>query len=260
MNAIFICVIVLDKMCFHMLNLFWFKHKKIFECFRCFWKVLYFYKKWKISKTVLPCFGGSVVGHSSRMLQPWACIFVLATCSWVNGLVMRGTQRFSWLSLRLPRSRPSRHEKHLEFFFTIVTLSVLTAWPSDLLATCFSHEKRVFWVSKTVFKTFSIFPSTFCDCLLSSPFLSQLILTQTLRVTLYKLHFYTFSPSNLQEKGMGSHFLTSYLVFWTSFSWIFVLMFCFFFVFVFVFVMSLFRFLRLSMFGLLRYCSYVNLF
>ena len=124
------------------------------------------------------------------------------------------------------------HEKHLEIFFTIVTLSVLTAWPSDLLATCFSHEKRMFCVSKTVFKTFSIFPSTFCDCLLSSPFLSQLILTQTLRVTLNKLHFCIFSPPNLQEKDMSSHFLTSYLVFWTSFSWIFVLLFYLFFFFV----------------------------
>ena len=26
-------------MCFHMLNLCWVKHKKIFECFKCFWKV-----------------------------------------------------------------------------------------------------------------------------------------------------------------------------------------------------------------------------
>ena len=122
------------------------------------------------------------------------------------------------------------------------------------LATCFSREKCVFCVSKTDFKTFSVFSSTFCDHSLSSPFLSQLKLTQTLCVTLYKLHFCTFSPPNLQEKGMGSHFLTSYLVFWTSFSWIFVLMFCF------IFVMGLFWFLRLSLFGLLRYCSYVTLF
>ena len=122
------------------------------------------------------------------------------------------------------------------------------------LATCFSREKCVFCVSKTDFKTFSVFSSTFCDHSLSSPFLSQLKLTQTLCVTLYKLHFCTFSPSNLQEKGMGSYFLASYLVFWTSFSWIFVLMFCF------IFVMGLFWFLRLSLFGLLRYCSYVTLF
>ena len=122
-------------MCFHVLNLCWIKHKKIFECFRCFWKVLCFYKNRKISKTVLPCFGDSVVGHLSRMLQPQA-----------RGL---------------------------------------------FLVTCFSREKCVFCISKTVFKTFSVFPSTFCDCSLSSPFLSQLKLTQTL----LKLHFCTiFSP------------------------------------------------------------------
>ena len=89
-------------------------------------------------------------------------------------------------------------------------------------------------------------------------FLSQLKLIQTLHVTFYKLYFCTCSPSNLQEKGMGSYFLTSYLVFWASFSWIFVLVFCF-------FAMGLFLFfffflLGLSLFGLLRYCSYVNLF
>ena len=150
MNAIFIYVIVLVKMCFHMLNLCWFKHKKIFECFRCVLESILFLQKLKISKIVLPYFGDSVVGHSSRMLQPWACIFVLATCSWVNGLVMRGTQRFSWLSLRLPRSRPSRHEKHLEFFFTILSLSVSAACLGNLLATHPSREKRMFgkkWVN-----------------------------------------------------------------------------------------------------------------
>ena len=54
----------LIKLCFHMLNLCWFKHKKIFECFRCFWKVFWFYKKLKISKTVLPCFWGLSCGSS----------------------------------------------------------------------------------------------------------------------------------------------------------------------------------------------------
>ena len=47
--------------------------------------------------------------------------------------------------------RPSSHEKHLEIFFTILTLSLLAACLSNLLATCFSHEKRVFYISKTVF-------------------------------------------------------------------------------------------------------------
>ena len=71
MNAIFICVIVLVKMCFHMLNLCWFKNKKIFECFRCFWKVLCFYKNWKISKNSVTLFWrlsrGSSKSHAIAM-------------------------------------------------------------------------------------------------------------------------------------------------------------------------------------------------
>ena len=46
--------------------------------------------------------------------------------------------------------RPSSCEKHLENFFTILSLSVLVACPGDLLATHPSREKRVFgkkWVS-----------------------------------------------------------------------------------------------------------------
>ena len=39
-----------------MFNLCWFKHKNIFECFRCFWKVLCFYKNWKISKNSVALF------------------------------------------------------------------------------------------------------------------------------------------------------------------------------------------------------------
>ena len=103
MNAIFICVIVLVKMYFHMLNLCWFKHKNILKCFRCFWKVLCFYKNWKISKTVLPYFGDSVAGHPSHEIQPRARVLILATCLRVKGPVARGTQRFSRLSSRLPR-------------------------------------------------------------------------------------------------------------------------------------------------------------
>ena len=94
--------------------------------------------------------------------------------------------------------RPSSREKHLEIFFTILSLNVLAACPGDLLVTCFSHKKRVFCVSKTAFKTFSVFPSNFCDCL-SSPFLSQLNLTQTLHVTLLKLHF-CIIPSPIFKK------------------------------------------------------------
>ena len=101
--------------------------------------------------------------------------------------------------------RPSSREKHLENFFTILSLSVLAACPSDLLATHPSREKRVFSISKTVFKTFSVFPSNFCDYSLSSPFLSQLKLTQTL----LKLHFSIIS-SQIFKKRYGfslSHFI-----------------------------------------------------
>ena len=64
MNVIFICVIVLDKICFHMLNLCWFKHKKIFEYFSCFWKVFCFYKNWKFQKLYCP-----ILATQSRVRQ-----------------------------------------------------------------------------------------------------------------------------------------------------------------------------------------------
>ena len=41
----------------HILNYMFIKHKKIFECFKCFWKVFLFWKISKISKTVQPYFG-----------------------------------------------------------------------------------------------------------------------------------------------------------------------------------------------------------
>ena len=83
MNAIFICVIVLDKMYFHMLNLCWFKHKKIFECFSCFWKVFYFYKNWKFQKQCcsvlatqsqvrqVACHSCVLVGRFWRLVREW---------------------------------------------------------------------------------------------------------------------------------------------------------------------------------------------
>ena len=67
-----------------------------------FGKYFVFTKTEKFQKTVLPCFSDSVAGHPSRMLQPWARVLILATCSQVKGPVARGTQRFSWLSSRLP--------------------------------------------------------------------------------------------------------------------------------------------------------------
>ena len=150
MNAIFICVIVLVKMCFHMLNLCWFKHKKIFECFRCFWKVLCFCKNKKISKIVFP-----VLATQSRVTQvacysrELVCWFWLLVCEWK--VQSRGVHRdFCGSACDSFAGRPSSREKHLEIFFTILTLSVLAACPGDLLVTQPSRKKRVFgkkWVS-----------------------------------------------------------------------------------------------------------------
>ena len=172
MNVIFICVIVLVKMCFHMLNLCWFKHNMIFECFRCFWKVLCFYKNWKISKTMLPYFGDS---SKSQVIQVACYSRELAGCFW--RLVCeweaqsRGVHRdFRGSAHDSLAGRPSSHEKHLEIFFIILTLSVLAACPGVLLATHPNCEKRMFCVSKTVFKTIFSFPSIFCDYSLSSLF------------------------------------------------------------------------------------------
>ena len=57
--------------------------------------------------------------------------------------------------------RPSSRKKTLRKFFTILTLSVLAACPGNLLATCFSREKRVFCVSKTVSLNFFSFSLDF---------------------------------------------------------------------------------------------------
>ena len=48
-----------------------------------------------------------------------------------------------------------------KFFFSILSLWVLAACPGDLLATHFSHEKRVFCVSKTVSLNFFNFSLEF---------------------------------------------------------------------------------------------------
>ena len=162
MNAIFICVIVLVKMCFHMLNLCLFKHKKIFEYFRCFWKVFCFYKKLKIFKNSVALFWllsrGSSKSHASTASScvNFGDLFVS------EGSSCKGyTEIFpAWLTLV---GRPSSHEKHLENF-----------------------SQFCLWVFLWLF-TFS-----------------QLNLSQTLRVTLYNLHYCTCSPPNLQEKGMRS--------------------------------------------------------
>ena len=111
-------------------------------------------------------------------------------------------------------SETSSREKHLANFFKSFGLKCFGGCPGDLLATCISREKRVFCVSKTVFKTFLVFPSNICDCSLSSPFLSLKHSMSHFKNHSFLHHFF----SNLQEKGMGFLCLTSFFMFLVCFS------------------------------------------
>ena len=154
MNAIFICVIVLDKMCFHMLNLCWFKHKKIFECFSCFWKVFCFYKNWKFQKLCCPilatqsqvrqvaCQSRELAGRFWRLVREWKV---------QSRRVHRdfcGSARDSFAS------ETSSRKKHLANFFKTFGLKCFGGCLGDWLVTSISREKCVFCVSKTVLPCF----------------------------------------------------------------------------------------------------------
>ena len=115
-NAIFICVIVLDKMCFHMLNLFLFKHKKIFKCFKCFWKVFCSSKTENFKNHFCPVLvthsrvsqvaglSHEFAGHFWRLVREWK-------------VQSRGLHRNFRNSARDSLAgRPSSREKHLEHF------------------------------------------------------------------------------------------------------------------------------------------------
>ena len=102
------------------------KNKKIFECFSCFWKVFCFCKKCqklnlKKKKTVLPYFGDSVAGWSSRMSQ-----------SRVHTEIFRDS---------LAGQCPSR-EKYLEYFSKFGFLIFLATQSGDLFAGGRSSRER----------------------------------------------------------------------------------------------------------------------
>ena len=134
-NAIFICVIVLDEMCFHMLNLCYFKHKKIFVCFSWFWKV-FCLKNLKISKIQF-CL---VLAAQSRVCQAASLSRIFAGHFWWLvrewKVQSRGSLRdFRGSARDSLAGRPSSREKHLEKFFKILFLSALAAWAGDCVAT-----------------------------------------------------------------------------------------------------------------------------
>ena len=93
-----------------------------------------------------------------------------------------------------------------------MSLSVSAASPGNLLATHFSREKRVFCISKTVFKTFFSFSLKF---LWLFTIFSISLSTKTdpnLSQTPFLHHFFS------SRKGMGFLCLTSFSMFWVYFS------------------------------------------
>ena len=148
-------------MCFHMLNLCWFKHKKIFECFRCFWKVFCSSKTENFRKrccTVLvtqsqvskiACHSRKLAGHFWRLVCEWK-------------VQSQGVHRdFCGSARDALASETSSRKKHLEIFSKILAWSVLAGVFGDYLATYLSREKRVFCTVRAVFKIFFSFPSNF---------------------------------------------------------------------------------------------------
>ena len=104
--------------------------------------------------------------------------------------------------------RPSSREKHLENFSQFCLLSVLAASPNDLLATHFSREKRVFCVSKTIFKTFSVFSLKFLWLFTIFPISLSIESNPNTSCHTSQSPFLHHSFSNLQEKGIGFLYLT----------------------------------------------------
>ena len=119
--------------------------------------------------------------------------------------------------------RPSSREKHLKFFsqfglWVFWRLDLATWWWLTSIAknTCLAK-------TRSVFKSFQFSLKPF----MTIHFLSQLNLTQTLRVILYKLHFWTCTPPNLQEEKVWALILSPHISYFASFSWVFVLVFWF---------------------------------
>ena len=175
-----------------MLNPCWSNTKRFLSILVVFGKSFIFAKISKISKTVLPCFGYSVVGWSSRMSQSWAHTKIfrgslaghypsrekyleyfsnfefscfsqlsLATCSRMEGPVVRGLRDFRGFPHDSLAGRTSSREKHLDKIFKIFVLNVLAIGPGNLIATWLIHENHVFCAYKSVFKCFQFFPRTF---------------------------------------------------------------------------------------------------
>ena len=191
-----------------MLNLCWYKLKKIFECFRCFWKVFCFYKNWKISKTLLPCFGDSVVGHLSHEIQPRARVLIWRLIrEWK--VQSRGLHKnFRGLARNSLAGWHSSREKHLENFsqfclWVFWRLDLVTCWRLTSVT-----KKACFAFRREFLKIFSAFSFDFLWLFAVFPISLSPVSDPITQCHTSQSPFLHHSFSNLQETGMGFLCLT----------------------------------------------------
>ena len=184
----------------------------------------------KIFLSILGVFGKYFIFAKTENFQKQRCL-VLATQSRVIQLTCHSrelTSRFwrlvcewkvqSWgvhrdfrdLAHDSLASETTNHEKHLANFFQIFWLEVFWRVSWRLIGDLYQSQKTRVLHFKTSFNL---------ELFMSIHFLSQLKLTQTLHVTLFKLHFCIISSQDLLEKGMGFLCLTWFFMFWVLFSW-----------------------------------------
>ena len=176
-----------------------------------------------------------IAGHPSRMLQPRACVLILATCSRMKSPFVRGTQRFSRLNLRLPRGQTFQSRKTLRNFFHNFDFECFGGLPQRLVGNSPQSRKTRVWQKVGQFlKTFSVFPRTFYDYSLS---LSTETHPNTLCHSLQTpfLHLFTSKSSRKRYGFLFPHLISRVL------SFIFVNICVRVFFFFFFFVMGLFQ-------------------
>ena len=155
-----------------------------------FGKYFIFTKTEKFQKQCCP-----ILATQSRVIQV-ACYSCKLAC-WFSRLVrerkaqLRGVHRdFRGSAHNFLASRPSSRKKHLENFHIF---GLWVFWRLAL-ATCWRFTPVV--KNACLAKTWSVFSLNFCDYSLSSPFLSQLKLTQTL----LELHFCIISSQIFKKR------------------------------------------------------------
>ena len=133
----------------------------------------------------------------------------------MEGLIARGTQRFSRLSLRLSCEWNFQSRKTLRKFFKSFPFKCFGGWTWRLICDLIqSRKSRVLHKNGQFLNLFS-FPSNISNY--SSSSLPE-TLSNSPRHSRTNLDFCIISSSNLKGKGLGFLFLTSYLLIMVLFS------------------------------------------